>query len=101
MPKLTDLEPEWVADFDLVENSHRRGQDLTIANAQGVMFECPTCGRHSILVWFKDRGVPDSAEPGPGRWTVSGTGFSDLTLHPSINADKEHWHGWIKNGDVT
>lgn len=82
---------------------------LTIANAQGILFLCPACfkknggpvGTESVLCWFRDRGVPPEAEPGPGRWVASGTGFDDLTLSPSVNVDNEHWHGWVKNGEVT
>lgn len=104
--RLLDLDPEWVADYDPADGSHWRRADLTITTAQGVLFECPLCGHHSILAWFRGRGVPDDAEPGPGRWTPSGTGFSDLTLDPSINLHVKpdsacKWHGWVRNGDVT
>lgn len=131
--RLTDLEPEWVYHFDPAKHGFRRADDahchithghcsddpdnglvsdlpsIDLAQAQGVMFLCPTCfkknggavGTESVLVWFKDRGVPPEAFPGPGRWTVSGTNFEDLTLNPSVNVDHEHWHGWIKNGEVT
>jgi hypothetical protein len=41
------------------------GADLTLATAQGVLFECPRRrapeGSHSILAWFRGRGVPDDA----------------------------------------
>ena len=108
MTKLVDLDPCWVADFDPEARSHRRGGDLTIATAQGVIFECPKCGRHSILAWFRGRGVPADALPGPGRWTPSGSGFHDLTLTPSINLDTPNapsdscrWHGWVTGGEAT
>lgn len=103
--RLTELDPHWVADFDPVDRSHRRDEELTLATAQGILFECPLCGRHSILAWFRGRSVPDDAAPGPGRWTASGTGFSDLTLNPSINLDVKpdsacKWHGWVINGEA-
>lgn len=103
--RLIDLEAEWVADYDPVDRSHRRDEALTISTAQGVMFECPLCGRHSILAWFRDRDVPDDAEPGPGRWTPTGTSLADLTLNPSINLDVGpdagcKWHGWVRDGDA-
>ena len=103
--RLIDLDPEWVYDYEPVHHSHRRSDTLSIANAQGILFDCPLCGRHSVLAWFKDRGVPDDAEPGPGRWTPTGSGFNDLTLMPSINLDVKpdspcKWHGWVKNGEV-
>lgn len=128
--RLVNLEPEWVFDFNLQTRGMRRADDvhdrvyagvnptdpswpplaeLDVKNAQGVMFLCPVCfaknggpvGTESVLCWFRDRGVPDDAVPGPGRWTVSGTSFADLTLSPSINVDKGHWHGWIASGEVT
>lgn len=100
--KLTDLEPEWLHDSVLHPDV------LTIENAQGVMFACPTCfkkngglvGTESILCWFRGRGVPDDKFPGPGRWTPSGTSFEDLTLTPSVNVANEHWHGWVQNGQI-
>jgi hypothetical protein len=109
--RLTELEPEWVAEFNPATRGHRRDESLTIATAQGIIFACPKCfirngglvGTHSILVWFRDRGVPDEADPGPGRWTVSGTGFDDLTLDPSIDMTRnqpDEWHGWVQNGQV-
>jgi len=123
--KLTDLNPEWVYDF-AESGSRRRANDshcfvvsddtedkdlaaISVTDAQGVLFLCPVCfvknggpiGTESVLCWFRDRGVPDAALPGPGRWQASGTSFADLTLSPSVNVDHEHWHGWIKNGEVT
>lgn len=125
MVKLTDLEPEWVYDFNQLTHGHKRAVDahgvvhsavqeeppkepLNIEQAQGVLFLCPACfaknggpiGTESVLCWFRDRGVPDDALPGPGRWTASGTGFDDLSLSPSVNVDHEHWHGFITNGEV-
>lgn len=106
MTRLLDLDPQWVADYDGVVRSMFRGTVvLTIDTAQGVLFECPKCGAHSILAWFRGRGVPDDATPGPGRWTPSGTGFGDLTLKPSIdlsggNPTSCQWHGFVTNGDA-
>ncbi len=82
----------------------------TLAEAQGVLFECPKCfkdnggpvGTHMVLCWFRGRGVPDTEKPKPGRWAVSGTGLADLTLHPSVHLIGAGcgWHGWVKNGDA-
>lgn len=99
--RLIALDPEWVAD-----GPRRSDGDLTISIAQGILFDCPLCGRHSILAWFRDRGVADDESPGPGRWTPTGTDFHDLTLTPSINLDVKpdsacKWHGWVTNGEVT
>ena len=109
--KLTDLEPEWVIATD---GSHARSDQLTIVNAQGILFLDPVeftknggpIGTSSVLVWFRGRGVPDDKEPRPGRWDVAGTGFDDLTLSPSIDLTvqgefPDRWHGFIKAGRVT
>ena len=124
--RLTELEPEWVNVSDHghmrfldsnshqlvhygVEELHEGEHSETQAQAQGVMFLCPVCfqrnggavGTEHVLLWFRDRGVPDAETPGPGRWLATGTGFEDLTLAPSVNVDHEHWHGFITNGEVT
>lgn len=90
-----------------------------LAEAQGVMFGCPKCwsddppgpiGCHKVLCWFADRGVPDDAQPGPGRWTPSdqSTSLDDLTFVPS--GARSHsvlllggcgWHGYVSNGDAS
>lgn len=106
---LTELEPEWIHEYN--EGTMRYSSALTPATAQGLLFLCPVCfeknkgdiGTHSVLTWFKDRGVPDEARPNPGRWTVSGNDFTDLTLTPSIflTGGGCGWHGFITNGQVT
>jgi hypothetical protein len=61
----------------------------SLAEAHGIQFLCPKCykqkgdqiGIHSCICWFAGK-VPDSAEPGPGRWNPSGTGIEDLTFVP-------------------
>jgi hypothetical protein len=109
--KLTDLDGQFVR-----YTGNGGSQDVaTFAEAQGILFTCPSCyrkngnsdvGVHSVLVWFRDRGVPDDAVPKPARWAASGTGISDLTLSPSINLatderSRDEWHGFITNGVVT
>lgn len=100
--KLTELEPQFT---QIVSPGHF--QDVaTLEEAQGVMFECPKCGKHSVLAWFRDRGVPADEVPGPGRWVASGSGYADLTLSPSINLENpQHigceWHGFITSGEAT
>lgn len=100
--RLTDLDPQWVADY--TPTSHRVGDDLTIETAQGILFDDPQ-GDGSILAWFRGRGVPDDADPGPGRWSPTGTGFADLSLMPSIDLScggkyPGRWHGWVTDGEV-
>lgn len=107
--KLSQLEPQFVTS-----PSPGRLQDVdTLAEAQGVMLLCPRCfernggpvGTHSLLIWFRDRGVPPDATPGPGRWAASGSGYDDLTLSPSINLETPdghgcQWHGFVTNGET-
>lgn len=87
-----------------------------IGEAQGVRFLCPRCfaqnggraGTHSIVCWSAARGVPANAGPSAGRWTLLGTGLSDLTLAGEnggtglINLGVGcGWHGTINNGEVS
>lgn len=114
--RLTDLEPRFVRyenDGDRV--SHRYVD--SIEEAQGIFFLCPKCfvanggpvGTHGVICWSRSRGVPDEAKPAPGRWTISGTGFSDLTLDGDPIGGARSvlltsgcaWHGFITNGEVT
>lgn len=118
--KLTELEPRFVTRIirneEVLTTRGKQMRDVeyighptTLAEAQGVQFLCPACfaknggavGTHMVLCWFKDRGIPDSAVPGPGRWKVSGTGFDDLTLTPSVDLGAGDWHGFITNGVAT
>jgi len=68
---------------------------------------------HGLLVPFANppSGVQLPADHGPlsrdgsthPRWTVSGTGLTDLTTSPSIAvgpASGECWHGFITSGEV-
>ena len=105
--KLTDLEPEFLR---IKSETAIDTKIESLDDAQGVMFLCPVCfqanggnvGTHSVMCWFRDREVPDSQTPGPGRWTPSGTGFEDLSLTPSVLLPTAEcaWHGWVTNGEV-
>lgn len=83
-----------------------------IADADGVWFQCPQCRNtdgHYVLCLFRNRGIPDNVEPGPGRWTPTGTGLDDLTFVPgdppmakSVFLNKTcGWHGFVQGGDAT
>lgn len=105
--KLRELDAVFIGHVDFVSASFRE-QD-TINGAQGVMFECPLCHGHQVLVWFKNpiRApiVPDHFKPGPYRWETSGSSLDDLTLIPSVNLDVEpdspcKWHGYVTNGEA-
>jgi hypothetical protein len=114
--KLTDLEPEfltWYVEDGRIYHGHVR----TIGEAQGVMFLCPKCfaanngpvGTHRVICWSRSRGVPDDANPQPGRWALDGTGLDDLTLNGDPPGQARsvqllggcNWHGHITNGEVT
>lgn len=82
----------------------------TLAEAQGLRMKCPVCKDHGLAVAFAGRGVLDhhgshDRDGKPSRWHVSGTGYDDLTLSPSVDLTGPKrpncWHGWVKNGEVT
>jgi len=107
--RLVDLEPQFVR-HEVKEGREVRVFVATLAGAQGVWFLCPACfrlnggavGTHGVCIWFRDRGVPDAATPGPGRWIVGGSSLADLTLSPSIHLQGGcGFHGWITNGWVS
>ena len=87
----------------------------TLVEAQGVIFLCPKClaanagpvGTHGVICWSKSRGVPDDANPKPGRWRMDGTGLHDLTLNGEPGQSRSvriiggcGWHGFVTNGDA-
>lgn len=81
-----------------------------LLEADGIMFLCPVCfaakgsdvGVHSIVCW--EPSVPRERSPGPGRWTMQGTGLDDLTLVASSSSIKlesgcrAHFH--VRNGEI-
>lgn len=120
--RLRDLNAKFLKVITLT--SHRCID--TLADADGVMFQCPQCaalcepfeedgergfrGAHYILCWFRHRpNVPDDLEPGPGRWTPEGTSLDDLTFVPgnppmpcSVQITTGcGWHGFVSNGDAS
>lgn len=105
--RLTELEPHWMTE--VTAGGWRRGAPDQ-RSAQGVAFLCPKCfaanggrvGTHTVLVLFRDRGVPADAYPSIARWAATGNTFDDLTTTPSILIGGGcEWHGFITNGDVT
>lgn len=87
--KLTELQPQFLRfvedNVGRKEFHHVDSIDL----AQGISFLCPKCfvenrgarGTHAVICWSRSRGVPDHVRPAPGRWTLVGTGYHDLTLN--------------------
>lgn len=108
--KLTDLDPQFHR-YETREGGEYLVKVDTLAEAQGIQFDCPKCQPypHGIIVTFRDRGTLDhqgsqSAHGGPSRWTVAGTGFADLSCQPSIDCTKGGgctFHGYITNGEAT
>ncbi len=117
--RLRDLDASFVGQLSADGRSYREVD--TLAEAQGVMFQCPKCaagkpieeeegrrfvrGAHSVLCWFRNRGVPDSQDPKPGRWNPSGTSLDDLTfIGPGLFSIHLiggcNWHGYVKNGNA-
>lgn len=84
----------------------------TLAEAQGIWFDCPLCRGHSVQVGFV--GAPPgtfskNSDGQDSRWSVAGSGYHDLTLQPSIWSDKNgatatpprcSWHGFITDGEI-
>jgi hypothetical protein len=112
--KLRDLKANFIRIID--EKSYRIVD--TLPESQGIIFLCPKCyvtnkgvvGTHSVICWFRHRGVPDDYDPKPGRWTPNGTGLDDLTFIPGVppiavsvllTGDGCGWHGFIRNGDAS
>lgn len=111
--KLTDLDPTWLRYERRPEGVFFVPADM--ATAHGIRFLCPKCyatnagksGTHSVICWSRSRGTPEDAQPGPGRWTFEGTGFSDLTLNGDpVGAARSvlltggcAWHGFVTNGE--
>lgn len=94
----------------ITEMRERQIEVATLAEAQGLRMRCPVCKDHRLAVAFAGRGVLDhhgsqNRDGKPSRWQVAGSGYDDLTLHPSVDCTSAHrpncWHGWIKSGEVS
>lgn len=70
----------------IVDDGKLWKNDVPMAEADGVMFLCPTCyrknggdiGTHVVVCWRPH--VPLTQSPGPGRWEFLGSGVENLTL---------------------
>lgn len=113
--KLSELEPKFLKR----ESDQSFLYVDTLAEANGLMFLCPRCwtrnkgpqGTHMVICW--DPSVPQSTKPVPGRWSLVGTCFDDLSLVagsssvllPGSQQELEKggacgWHGFVKNGEI-
>lgn len=113
MIALADLKAKFIK---VIEPGRSRREVDSIADAQGVQFLCPKCfsknggpvGTHSVVCWSRSRGVGEDETPGPGRWSLEGTGIDDLTLNgdaPGGGGARSvlltggcGWHGFINSG---
>lgn len=112
--KLTELEPSLYRYETRNSVEQWKVPVKSLSDAQCIMFLCPKCfvdnngkvGTHQVEVTFEGRGAtPEQGSHNkagkPTRWNVSGNGFNDLTLAPSIlNEGGCAWHGFITNGQV-
>lgn len=115
--KLTDLHARFVAVVPRDDGIRSHREVGSISEAQGVRFSCPLCvsrssdglrGVHDVICWSADRGAPDGLAPGPGRWSLVGTGLNDLTLNGERGKSRSvlltggcGWHGFITNGEAS
>jgi hypothetical protein len=114
--RLTDLDPQFIR-HEVREDGRTYHLFVdTIDEAQGIRFLCPKCfaenggavGTHGVICWSRSRGVPDDANPKPGRWTMEGTGYGDLTLNGDPPGAARSvlllggcaWHGFVTNGEA-
>lgn len=103
--RFIELEPKFFKVDNSKGNTSLRHVD-TIEEADGVRYLCPKCFEqkrnhaHSVICYKP--GVELSYDAGPGRWPMTGTGFEDLTLTPSVQLlGGCGWHGFVTNGEVT
>jgi len=98
--RLTELEPRWFTFGHVADG---------VIFRFGLTFLCPHCLTQRLGVEFDPPIDPDNLL-GKGMlwpserkvWQREGDTFETLTLTPSIDASKlGHWHGWIKNGEIT
>lgn len=115
MPTVTEQElAAWIAAGRPIEHRILPTEVYThvdtLAEADGIFFECPLCRSHQVSPTFAGRAVPDhlgsqNREGKPSRWTATGTGYHDLTLQPSIDLSGQHsgcqWHGYVTNGEAS
>jgi hypothetical protein len=92
--KLTELNPEWLSSGG-EGVSYKDGNAVPFVEKAAIKFDCPDrCGTEVV--------IPFSEGYGGSHWTMSGTGFNDLTLNPSIKrVEGCGSHFFVKNGEIT
>ena len=97
--KLTDLEPEFIRYL----GGNRWMFTATTYypdQADGITFKCPKCN-HLIICWAPK--ISDEVHPGPNRFRLAGTGFSDLTIKGTISDLIPHECQplfYVENGEI-
>lgn len=104
--RLAELKPRFLKHQDPTSWK----QVETIEEADGICFLCPKCfaanggpvGTHSIICWSP--GVPQDTDPKPGRWSMHGTGFDDLSLRAGSSSVLLNGgcraHFFVENGQI-
>lgn len=108
--KLTDLDPRWAMDADIVIGGVAR--HYPDRHGMCVTFECPHCVDREqrtgdkrvqrLGVWFNNPidNLPPT-DDATHLWQRTGESFENLTLSPSVDASSDgHWHGHITNGEI-
>lgn len=106
--RLNELDPQWLRWQD---DKHWRWRRLgNPDHSDGILFLCPKCfvanhgavGTHSVICWKPH--IPQTTQPAPGRWDMTGTGFSDLTLVAGSSSVQItggcEAHFFIENGNI-
>jgi len=118
--RLVELEPQFIRVEMPVTTWHRvkAGVDplkYTEADIEEVTgprehwAHCDFASAHGIVWAFEGRGCPPgmlshNKEGRDTRWQVSGTGYDDLTMSPSLQVQAEPYcsaHFHVKNGEIT
>lgn len=114
MPTLRELEAVFIRYEGEDGRSMYYGDppDVTIEQADAVMFLCPKCyaenggsvGTHRVICNRPRVPVIEGKYVGPGRWEFSGTGIDDLVLTAGSSSVLLtagcQWHGFVGNGGV-
>ena len=108
--RLTELDPRWAVDADIVLGGVVRHYENR--HGMAVSFECPHCVAREaatgdkrvirLAVWFANPidGLAPT-DDASHLWNRTGETFETLTLTPSVDASSDgHWHGFIRNGAI-